>query len=300
MIDWTEIADGDTWELFARDFLSEMGFVVDVGPGRGSDGGRDLVVSEQLKGTLYTEKFRWLVSCKHNATSGNAVGSVEFDIADRCRRNKAQGFMGFYSTVPSASLIQRLGELRLEKSISSFEIFDHRRIESIIAASGMTTLLLRYTPSSYGRVRPIQKFFGDYAEIRCDICSKDVLSLSVSEPFSANLVWGITRQKPRAKQEYKYLMVGCKGGCDRALSDQVHAEGLLDAWEDIGDLCNPLIYMKNICSYTNLLRSPRTKVSDQAHQKLLQIYIAISQRTLRDVTKDDEKRFRQIQILDEF
>jgi hypothetical protein len=35
MIDWREIADSDTWELFARDFLAELGFVIEVGPGRG-------------------------------------------------------------------------------------------------------------------------------------------------------------------------------------------------------------------------------------------------------------------------
>src|ERR1700733_13952311 len=33
MIDWREIADSDTWELFARDFLAQLGFVIEVGPG---------------------------------------------------------------------------------------------------------------------------------------------------------------------------------------------------------------------------------------------------------------------------
>jgi hypothetical protein len=33
MIDWREIADADTWELFARDFLAELGFVIEVGQG---------------------------------------------------------------------------------------------------------------------------------------------------------------------------------------------------------------------------------------------------------------------------
>jgi hypothetical protein len=54
MIDWTEIADADTWELFARDFLAEIGFVIDIGPGRGADAGRDLLISEQLHGRLNT------------------------------------------------------------------------------------------------------------------------------------------------------------------------------------------------------------------------------------------------------
>ncbi len=54
MIDWREIADSDTWESFARDFLAELGFVIEVGPGRGPDAGRDLLVSEQLNGKLHT------------------------------------------------------------------------------------------------------------------------------------------------------------------------------------------------------------------------------------------------------
>ena len=32
MIDWKEIPDGNTWELFTRDVLVEFGFVIEVGP----------------------------------------------------------------------------------------------------------------------------------------------------------------------------------------------------------------------------------------------------------------------------
>src|SRR5690242_12676952 len=97
MIDWTEIPDGDSWELFARDFLAELGLVIDIGPGRGADAGRDLLVSEQLRGRLGTRKFTWLVSCKHFATSGKSVGpNDETNITDRIRRHNANGFLGFY------------------------------------------------------------------------------------------------------------------------------------------------------------------------------------------------------------
>jgi hypothetical protein len=89
-----------------------MSFVVDVAPGRGPDGGRDLVVSEQLHGTLFSNKFTWLVSCKQNAKKGNAVGAEEVDITDRCKRNGAQGFIGFYSTMASSGLIDRLVSVR--------------------------------------------------------------------------------------------------------------------------------------------------------------------------------------------
>ena len=123
MIDWTEIADGDTWELFARDFLSETGFVIDIPPGRGPDGGRDIVVSEQLQGTLFNTKFTWLVSCKHYATAGTAVGIQETDITDRCKRNGARGFMGFYSTMASAGLVDRLNTLKENGDLDATEIF---------------------------------------------------------------------------------------------------------------------------------------------------------------------------------
>ena len=96
MIDWTEITDGDAWELFARDFLVAIGYVVEVGPARGADGGRDLLVSEQLKGIASSRKFTWLVSCKHYATSGSSVGpNDESDILDRIKQHKADGFSAF-------------------------------------------------------------------------------------------------------------------------------------------------------------------------------------------------------------
>jgi len=97
MLDYTEISDGDRWELFCRDYLVAAGFVVDVPPGRGPDGGRDLIVTEQLRGTLASQKFTWLVSCKHLAQSGRAVGvDDENNIIDRLGQHSADGFIGFY------------------------------------------------------------------------------------------------------------------------------------------------------------------------------------------------------------
>src|SRR4051812_29856694 len=126
MIDWTEIANGDSWELFARDFLAALGFVIEVEPGRGPDRGRDLVISEQLRGKIRAQKLVWLVSCKHHAASGKAVGIEESDITDRLKRNNAAGFVGFYSTMASAPLVDRLNELRTAGDIKEYEIFDAR------------------------------------------------------------------------------------------------------------------------------------------------------------------------------
>ena len=53
MIDFKEIhQDGEVWELFSRDFLTEIGFYVESSVDRGPDGKKDLIISEQLKGNL--------------------------------------------------------------------------------------------------------------------------------------------------------------------------------------------------------------------------------------------------------
>ena len=116
MIDYKEITDGESWELFCRDYLVAQHLVVEMPPGRGPDGGRDLLVKEQLKGTLVTRPFTWLVSCKHYAGSEKSVGTGdEPNITDRLAQHKANGFIGFYSTVASAALLVRLKELRDER-----------------------------------------------------------------------------------------------------------------------------------------------------------------------------------------
>jgi hypothetical protein len=189
MIDWTEIPDGDTWELFARDFLAELGFVIDIGPGRGPDAGRDLVISEQLRGRLNSRKFTWLVSCKHYAVSDKSVGpDQESNVTDRLKQHRADGFMGFYSTVPSGGLVERLQRLAGSGDIDAYEIFDRKKIEGHFVDAGLSKLALRYFPTGYQRMRPIQRFFGSYQDMRCEVCDADVLARSVRELSQAILV----------------------------------------------------------------------------------------------------------------
>jgi hypothetical protein len=112
IIDFKEIpeahkptGDQDVFELFARDFLEALGFSIIEGPGRGIDRGRDLLVTETVGGTISTQEKIWVVSAKHKAHSGKSVTDIdEPDPMGRVRKFKAQGFMGFYSTVPSSGL----------------------------------------------------------------------------------------------------------------------------------------------------------------------------------------------------
>lgn len=298
MIDYAEIGDDGTWELFARDYLAELGFVVDVPPGRGPDQGRDLLISEQLTGRLRTEKFTWLVSCKYYTKSEKAVGTGdEVSITDRLVHHKADGFIGFYSTVASAALVDRLKQYRQDGHIKAYEIFDRKKIEAGFYGEGLSRLALRYFPLSYGRMRPLQKLIGDYLPLECEICGKDVLLASIERPYGANIAWSYSRENHR---HYLDAHIVCKGNCDRELEERLWAQGQMSGWEDIGDLTNPLFFLRNLMTYTNHLQGRKYSYSDEAHAKMKHIYVAIAQRTLREITDEDSERFQETVLLDVF
>jgi hypothetical protein len=153
-IDFTEIPpansrDGsqDTFELFARDFLAALGFNIEEGPSRGADRGKDLLVCETLSGVVQPKNRRWVVSCKHNAHSGKAVGDGdENDIVGRVRKFKADGFMAFYSTIPSSALTQTLTG---HKDEIDADVWDREKIEEhLVSRPELETVFRRYFPKS--------------------------------------------------------------------------------------------------------------------------------------------------------
>jgi hypothetical protein len=125
-------SDRDQFELFAREFLQNAGLSVIVGPDRGADAGRDLVVEEIRTGIVGETRVRWLVSCKHKAHSGNSVTpDDEQDIQDRVNTHDCQGFIGFYSTIMSSGLAAKLNAPRLlfsVKCLSGDNLIDMNRL----------------------------------------------------------------------------------------------------------------------------------------------------------------------------
>ena len=129
----------DEFELFARDFFVYLGYKIISEPDRGQDGGKDILVQESRTGIGGETKVLWLVSCKHfahsNVGKGKAVGvDDEINVSDRLSSNKCDGFIGFYSTIASSGLTQKLKGLSEDKR-KEFQIFHRGNIEEILFRS---------------------------------------------------------------------------------------------------------------------------------------------------------------------
>lgn len=158
ILDFTEIAQAnkangqqDSFELFARDFLEHLGYNIIQGPDRGADGGKDLIVEEshpRIRNKNLT--FSWMVSCKHFAHSGKSVNpDDERSIRDRVEGHQCDGFMGFYSTIASSGLADRLENLG--NSMQHY-IFDKEDIErELLGNPACNSLAKRYFPISFNR-----------------------------------------------------------------------------------------------------------------------------------------------------
>ncbi|MES2656601.1 MAG: restriction endonuclease [Bacteroidota bacterium] len=160
IIDFKEIAKAnrgggqqDTFEQFARDFFLALGYKIDTHPGRGADGGKDLIVSEKRSGISNNETlFRWLVSCKHYAHSNRAVSiNDEIDIKGRVDQHNCNGFLGFYSTIPSSPLNEKLDSLMG----NNYDILDSRKIEKelLVHSPKRQQLIIQYFPDSYTKYK---------------------------------------------------------------------------------------------------------------------------------------------------
>jgi hypothetical protein len=140
----------DRFELFAREFLVAEGFRVVEQPDRGADGGRDIIVEEDRLGPGGANVVRWLVSCKHKAHSGGSVTpGDEQNIRDRLGTHRCDGFVAFYSTLPSSGLGQTLSALR---PTHEYLQLDAEAIErKLLDSPRGRVLAARYMPRSFNR-----------------------------------------------------------------------------------------------------------------------------------------------------
>jgi len=156
--------DSEQWEFFAIDFLAFHGFSILQLPSRGADGGLD--------GLVEYNDIKYLVNCKHYIQSNKSVGTNnESNIMDRLVHHRATGFIGFYSTIPSTSLLTRFDSYKKQ----NYEIvyFDKDSISDVLPTLYSNILQKYGLPNNIQYVMNVHT--SQYSTLNCMECDIDIL-----------------------------------------------------------------------------------------------------------------------------
>ncbi len=163
--DFFENINAEEWEFFAIDFLAFKGFNILQMPSRGADAGLD--------GLVEYNNIKYLVSCKHYIKSNKSVGtSDENNIMDRLVQHEAQGFIGFYSTLPSTSLLNRFNSFK-EKGYQ-IHYFDKDSISDVLPTIYSSILQKYGLPNNIQYVMNVHT--RQYTPLKCMYCDTDILN----------------------------------------------------------------------------------------------------------------------------
>ena len=116
------------------------------------------------------------------------------------------------------------------------------------------------------------KIFADAERLRCDYCGADLLN-----PISGIFV--IWRRYPTTNDFDEVVDFGwcCKGDCDRKLRAVVRNKfdfQVLDAWDDIEDMCNPTLFMWRLMAWFNRVHAGE-RWSDAPFERLRTLLVAV-------------------------
>jgi hypothetical protein len=237
----------------------------------------------------------WLVSCKHNANSGKSVGiEDENNILERVRSKNCQGFLGFYSTLPSTALSRRLKEL---KDQIETKCLDRERIESHLMKSAVGLVLAkRYFPrsiSDWEREHPKQADLGIEPEtLLCHSCGRDLLRQMEAQGPARSLVtfWKTEGTKGRRIDDLYWT---CKNGCDFNLSGTWKPQGLrYTGWADLSDFRIPTHFLRTVMVLANKLY--RNEIGGIAFEKWKTLLTAIFPFVARDLTTQEKKELNYL------
>lgn len=302
----SNLADGnqDMFEQFARDFFLMLGFEIENGPDRGQDGGRDLIILEKRTGIAGVSTIKWLVSCKHKAHSGRSVtDDNEQDVIDRLTAHDCNGFIGFYSSVPSAPLASKLEAYKNRYEIL---IFDNERIEqSLLVGEDGRFLCRRYFPNSFyiwetTAFRPTV-LLSQYEPLRCKKCGRDLLEEEIINNEQGIIVFVEKYNKDNYDtEEIVDIYWTCKGECDREIEKIYLSKGFNTKWEDISDIAIPVKYLQWNLAILNRLKEGMDNYSSQAYDNLKHFIIRVSQLVLKEQNDKQRERFKMLQEIPEY
>jgi transposase len=235
------------------------------------------------------------VSCKHNAKSGKAVSETdEPNIRERLESFRADGFIGFYSTVPSSGLNNRLAALRNEQKIRDYRVFDSREIENYLVRVGYSKLMMRYLPDSYKRTKPLHILGATYLPLECRTCGKDLLEELHQKEYRAIIVTDSTFDEAGIETIHDFCWL-CKGACDRENKEIIRSQPKhIDRWQDISDLDIPLKFLSWLFAILNNIRCGKVVFTDDGFEQMKAFIEAMSQRVFREMTEAERARVSKL------
>jgi hypothetical protein len=284
----------DTYELFARDVLEHIGFRILSDPNRGPDEGKDIIVEELRRGVGGETTVKWLVSCKHYAHSGKSVSpDDELNICERVKQHGCNGFMGFYSTIPSSGLSKLLeGQTDID-----IQIYDHERIErTLLGSSEGNILARRFFPVSikmweFEPTGPSDVMI-DMEPLLCDYSGENLL-----EPTPQGIIALVRRWESEGEKRHYTDVYWClKGEPDRALRSKFEDKEHTTEWEDIPDIIMPVMYIRWYMSLLNQIRDGHT-FSDSAFEKLKEFLITIYPFVARNMRPEEKERVDRLMMV---
>ncbi|ENR2169982.1 restriction endonuclease [Vibrio vulnificus] len=223
----------DIFEYFAEEFFKLLGFEIVSSPGRGADGGKDLIIREIISSHIISIRKQWLVSCKHSAHSNRAISKKdEVEIVDRLKRHNCQGFIGFYSVGPTQDLVDYFEALTINDSIQC-TFFQYSRIESkLLQTQDGVILAKRYFPESGVKLEGIasnnKQQQTNKTYLSCSSCKNKIHS---SLPDAKVCAWGY--ESDAGKKHTEIFEYFCSEKCAdeiEALVETSHFEQELGYW----------------------------------------------------------------------
>jgi hypothetical protein len=206
--------------------------------------------------------------------------------------------MGFYSTLPSSSLLDRLKQLQ-----SSFEwqIIDNVNIEgALLSSDGGIAIGRRHLPASMRswiqeHPKPPEMFKS--AHVLCDRCGRDLLN----PPQGIFCLWWKISQESGMK-EYIDFYCSCKGRCDDIMSALIegrHGDDVYESWQDIDDFTIPILYLKVFESHMTRLQRGG-KWTDEVFERFITFLISVFPLVARHPTSSESKRLEELREIPSF
>ncbi|MDR2345250.1 MAG: hypothetical protein LBE18_04220 [Planctomycetaceae bacterium] len=302
-IDFNEIpAEGELWGQFAQDFMCNLGFNIHSQLFKTSDDGYDFCVVEQVPCKFNHVPFKWLVSCRHKSPTRLAVKeSEEADAIERIIRNKADGFIGFYSTSAVAALLLHLDSLRTNGNIKEYKIIDSKFIESYLTKPGFDLIASRYFPNfALGR-QSIHIYQDKYLPISCEHCRKDLLeTLYTNNNHGVVVRLRLRKTDPDSPDTITKVYFACKGACDEQLQSKYchNTSQSTASWISISDLVIPSAFLEHIVVLLNQIGRNGIIYEQEALEKEEYLCRALAQRTLRPAAQGELLRTKKMLLND--